>query len=287
MELISTAIMGALAKPIASDVATGYKHLKGLIVEKCGRGSHIDKAIEGCEEKPESPGRQATLQEEVKEASLLDDADILAAAQSLLDCVAALAPADNCVVKQKAGNDATQINQKITGNDNVQVAGDMVITQKHTTKTTVVPRPTDISEEQLFDIKQRISELAKIDEEAGEGNTYGKRTNQFKKAFKIDSVARLDASRFDETMKWFRESEGRDRRKLYGKNSDALVKRLRKAIQGKRARMDMTRDELHVLAEQNLGKPVPSITKLGVQDLTKLDRIVQNRLNQSKKLIPC
>jgi len=170
--------------------------------------------------------------------------------------------------------------QTIHGDGNIQVGGDAVFTQTHTVRNTVTPRPTDITEEQHYEIKQQIHELAKIDEEAGLGNTHGKWTNRFKKAFKLTSTARLEAHRFDAAMQWFRETIGRERNKLYGKNTEALKKRLRKAVHGKRAILGMSKPELYALVEQRLGKPISSVSDLGVQGLRKLDRILQSMLNQ-------
>jgi len=279
MDPITAAIIGALSKLGETAVADAYRNIKALIVSKCGRGSDIDKAMESLEAKPRSTGRQTTLQEEVEDAYVQDDSDILDAARVLLELVAG--SVDPSHVTQHAGQNAVSVHQAITGNNNVQtVSGDVIYTQKHSVKNTITPRLTDITEEQLHEIQQQIHELAKIDEEAGLGNTHGKWTNRVKNAFKLEAVARLPASRFDEAMLWFRETIGRERNKLYGKNTEALTRRLRRAVQGKRALLGMTKPELYALAEERLGKAISSTTELGVQRLRKLDRILQNMLNK-------
>ena len=279
MDPVTTAIVAAVGKVGETAVGDAYRYLKKLIVAKCGRGSDIDKAMEDLEKKPQSKGRRTTLQEEVEDAALQDDPAIADAAGTLLELTAG--SLDNSVVEQHAGQDAVSVHQAITGNNNVQtVSGNVVYTPKHTVKNTITPRPTDISEEQHYQIKQKIHELAKIDEEAGLGNTHGKWTNIFKKEFQLTSTARLGATRFDDAMQWFRATIGKERNKLYGKNTDALKKRMRKAVQGKRVLLGMTKPELYALAEERLGKAISSTTDLGVQRLRKLDRILQGMLNK-------
>jgi hypothetical protein len=279
MDPITAAIVAALSKIGETAVGDAYGYLKKLILSKCGRGSDIDKAMEDLEKKPQSKGRQTTLQEEVEDAALRDDSAITDAAQALLE----LSPGsmDNSVVEQHAGQDAVSVHQAITGNNNVQtVTGNVVYTPKHTVKNTITPRPSDISEAQLYEIQQKIHELAGIDEDAGLGNTHGNWTNRFKATFKLNAVARLPADSVNDAMLWFRETIGRERNKLYGKNSPALKKRLHRTVHAKRELLEMSKPELYELAEQRLGKAISSVTDLGVQRLRKLDRILQTMLNK-------
>lgn len=279
MDPVTTAIVAAVGKVGETAVGDAYRYLKKLIVAKCGRGSDIETAMEDLEKKPQSKGRRTTLQEEVEDAALQDDPAITDAASTLLEL--AVGSVDNSVVEQHAGQDAVSVHQAITGNNNVQtVSGNVVYTPKHTVKNTITPRPTDISEAQLYEIQQQIHELAKIDEEADLGNTHGKWTNRFKAVFKLKAVARLPADSFDDAMLWFRETIGRERNKLYGKNSPALKKRLHRTVHAKRELLGMTKPELYELAEQRLGKAISSVTELGVQRLRKLDRILQGMLNK-------
>jgi len=178
--------------------------------------------------------------------------------------------------------DTRSISQSIEGNGNIQTVGDVIITEKHVSRPKIVPRPTDISEEQAFIISERIHELATIDEEAGLGNTHGKWMNVFKNTFKLKSYTRLPAIQFEDAMQWFREAIGRERNKLYGKNTPALKSRLHKAVHAKREALGMTKPQLYDLAFQRLDieRPISSVTDLGIQRLRKLDRLLSAMLRR-------
>ena len=178
--------------------------------------------------------------------------------------------------------DGRSINQTIEGNRNIQSAGDVIITEKHISRPIIAPRPTDISEEQAHIIYGKIHELATIDTEAGLGNTHGKWMDRFKKTFKVSSYLRLPAIDFDNALQWFRENIGKERNKLYGKNTPALKSRLHMAIHAKREALKMDKPQLYELAFQRLGldQPSSSVTDLGVQRLRKLDRLLSAMLRR-------
>ena len=98
MEPITAAIIAALTAGAASGLTEatkkaindGYSGLKALISKKlAGKGDIID-AIGKLEAKPESPGRQQTLDEELKAANASADPELSAAAQSLLELIKAM-----------------------------------------------------------------------------------------------------------------------------------------------------------------------------------------------------
>jgi hypothetical protein len=98
MEPITAAIIAALTAGAASGVteaakkaiSDGYSGLKALINKKFGGKSDVTDAIEKLQAKPESPGRQQTLAEELKATNASADPELLSAAQSLLELIKTL-----------------------------------------------------------------------------------------------------------------------------------------------------------------------------------------------------
>ncbi len=85
MDLITTAIVGALANLSKDAIQDGYGALKTALKKKFGSESDLVDAVDKLEKKPDSEGRKATLQEEVEIAKVNDDPDIIRLAQDLLD----------------------------------------------------------------------------------------------------------------------------------------------------------------------------------------------------------
>lgn len=98
MEPITTAVIAALTVGTASGVtetaktaiSDGYAGLKALISQKCGSKSEVSEAIDRLQAKPDSPGRQQMLAEELKASDASADPEIMGAAQSLLELIKAL-----------------------------------------------------------------------------------------------------------------------------------------------------------------------------------------------------
>ena len=98
MEPITAAIIAALTAGAASGlteaakkaISDGYSGLKALINKKFGGKSDVTDAIEKLQAKPESPGRQQTLTEELKTANASADSELVSAAQSLLELIKSL-----------------------------------------------------------------------------------------------------------------------------------------------------------------------------------------------------
>ncbi|MDF0553333.1 hypothetical protein [Kamptonema sp. UHCC 0994] len=85
MDAITTAIVTGLAIPVAKDAITdAYTALKAALKKKFGDESDVVNAVKQLEKKPDSEGRKATLQEEVENAKVNDDPEIVKLAQDLL-----------------------------------------------------------------------------------------------------------------------------------------------------------------------------------------------------------
>ena len=85
MDPITSALVTALAIPVAKDVIKdGYEALKAVLKKKFGSESDLVNAVEQLEKKPDSEGRKSTLQEEVENAKVNDDPEMVKLAQELL-----------------------------------------------------------------------------------------------------------------------------------------------------------------------------------------------------------
>ena len=86
MDPITTAIVSALASDLTkAAIKNSYNALKNALKKKFSSESDLVDAVEKLEKKPNSEGRKATLQEEVNNAKIDDDPEILQLAQDLLD----------------------------------------------------------------------------------------------------------------------------------------------------------------------------------------------------------
>lgn len=78
--------MTGLAIPTAKDVIKdGYEALKAALKKKFGSESDVVDAVEKLEKKPDSEARKATVQEEIENAKVNDDPEIVKLAQDLLN----------------------------------------------------------------------------------------------------------------------------------------------------------------------------------------------------------
>jgi hypothetical protein len=92
MDVVANSIITALiagaatgAKEVSGSLLVdSYKSIKGLLHRRFAKNPTVLGAVASLEEKPASPGRQATLKEELGAAQVDGDSDILAAAELLL-----------------------------------------------------------------------------------------------------------------------------------------------------------------------------------------------------------
>ncbi|NJM73323.1 MAG: hypothetical protein HC862_26145 [Scytonema sp. RU_4_4] len=85
MDPITTAIVAAVANLSKDVIKDSYNALKTALKKKFSTQSDLINAVDGLEKKPDSSGRQATLQEEVEIAKVNDDPELVQLAQDLLD----------------------------------------------------------------------------------------------------------------------------------------------------------------------------------------------------------
>jgi hypothetical protein len=98
MEPITTSLVAALTAATVSGlsdatkkaIVDGYNGLKALISKKVGNHREVAEAIDKLEAKPDSPGRQQTLSEELQDAKIAADPELVSAAQALLELIKAM-----------------------------------------------------------------------------------------------------------------------------------------------------------------------------------------------------
>ncbi len=95
IEPITAAIIAALGAGAVSGltdasktaITDAYINLKELLVTRFGKGSEVVKAVDHLESKPESSGRQESLQEEIIVSGAKQDEELLAQARHVLTLV--------------------------------------------------------------------------------------------------------------------------------------------------------------------------------------------------------
>ena len=119
MDPISTAFIAALAKLSEPVIKDSYNALKNLVASKFGKNHDVITAVEQVEKKPDSPGRQETLREEVATSGAANDDEIVKAAQALIERIQV----------QPGGQQVIQ--QTVTGNRNIfSATGDVIVHPK-------------------------------------------------------------------------------------------------------------------------------------------------------------
>jgi hypothetical protein len=126
MDPITAAIVAALSLGVTSGltetskkaIGEAYDALKGLLKKKFGHASTVVQTVEGLETKPDSKGRQVTLQEEVAAAHADQDPDILKAARALLDQLRAQ-PGGEQHIQQAIGSYIAQADRGSTASVNI------------------------------------------------------------------------------------------------------------------------------------------------------------------------
>jgi len=95
MDPITGAIVAALAAGVAAGttevgkkvIVDAYEALKAAIKKNYGPDSDVVEAVDNLEQKPDSQARQAVVAEEIADADLTQDPDLVKLAETLLDAL--------------------------------------------------------------------------------------------------------------------------------------------------------------------------------------------------------
>ncbi len=86
---LSAGAISGLTETSKTAIADAYTRLKTMLTKKFGGESDVVHAVHEVEAKPDSAGRQVTLQEEVAAVKADQDQEVLHAAQALLQLLEA------------------------------------------------------------------------------------------------------------------------------------------------------------------------------------------------------
>ncbi len=115
-----SSVTPALSKMADPIIKGAYEALKTLLIHKFGRSSEAVASVEKLEQNPDSTGRKETLREVLAAAKAAEDAEILQAAQTLLEKIRS----------QPGGPELVQ--QTVTGNQNIfSGSGDVTVQFGH------------------------------------------------------------------------------------------------------------------------------------------------------------
>lgn len=184
--------------------------------------------------------------------------------------------------------------QKIKGNNNIQIGGDIngniIKTNKIVHKTEVIHKDEEhISTQQQYEISVLMKELATALSSDGK-NTYGQvvasNWAKFYKAFSIPSYKVLPKADFQNAVKWFKKEiaiYAMPKLRRGSENNKSVFRNKRyKAINARATQLGMTREERLAFATcaLELKSPLNSLTELSD---TRLNKLYKKIMSKTKK----
>lgn len=169
-----------------------------------------------------------------------------------------------------------KINQKIDGNNNIQVAGDYIKTEKIKRLTEVIHDANEhISDAQALEIRNKITEIVNMvaSEKTPKTKLFPQEYSAFYKAFGITKYTLVPKDKFDEAIKWLQK-----RIAYYGKpklrqnNNEEWRKLQYKSINAKAGNLGWTKDQLLEFSQIALDLKT-SITSLKELSDTRLKKL--------------
>ena len=155
-------------------------------------------------------------------------------------------------------------NQKIVGNNNIQVNGDYIQTHKIVNKKEIIyDKDYHITDEQALNIRELIKKIAE------ETSNYAGAYNALYKHFRITSYKTLPKDKYDEAVAWLKKVIAINRNKLKKKDSNQWRKDLYRSIHTRANEIGIN---IHDFANDKLKikKPITSLTELSDTRLKKL-----------------
>lgn len=182
------------------------------------------------------------------------------------------------VVKPRAGNsrgkNGKSIEQSITGDNNVQVVGNYIRTDRHYERPVVQPGPTHISAEQAYRIQQLVEKLARS--EGGGEKAYQKWWTLLKRRYKVPSYHVIPLEQGEEVISWLQQRVGQLRNKLRKNDTETWKKDSYGSINARAKQLGMSKTDIYSLAYEHLKlkAPIDSLKKLSDAQLKKLYSVI-------------
>lgn len=168
----------------------------------------------------------------------------------------------------------------IQGNNNIQAGRDVIMTQKHVTKSPpVVPQSQHITDSQAKQILDALNDLGKRDFEAGKGDTYASWKSRFYKCpwlkskdAGITSYKLVPAEQFDDAISWIQQQKAMNRPALRRTQNDTWRNDHYTKIYAAAKTLQWGKSDIYSYAAEylNLKKPITSLKDLGEQNLKAL-----------------
>jgi len=171
---------------------------------------------------------------------------------------------------------AFQVNQTVKGDGNVLVGRDVIHTEKVVQKNVTQPGPQHISEEQAFEVKRQIDELAQMDVDSGREDSHKAWYSRMYRKFKVTSYKTIPLEKYDGVISWFRQQKAINRPKLRRPANGQWRNQLYGAIYGKWRELGYEKSAIYgfALERLKLNRPIESLTELKEQNLKRLYDIV-------------
>lgn len=168
------------------------------------------------------------------------------------------------------------VNQKIEGNGNVQVGGDLIKTEKVIRRTDVLyDKDEYISDSQAKEIRDRIEKIAKSKSKE-DSSSYSKAYKSLYNKFNITKYSLLPKNEYEKAIKWLDKQVAINRPKLKNVDLDQWRKDMYRAIH---ARSNQLKIDIHDFAFDvlELKKPITSLKELSDLRLKKLHTKLFNK----------
>lgn len=166
------------------------------------------------------------------------------------------------------------VKQVAVGNGNVQISGDVSISNNKKTIKRInrLPETDDITAPQKRFIQEKIRRLA--DRDVAKGADIGKSLaswwSRLRRKFSVNSYVCLKQSQFDAVEKWLDQQVGITRSKLRKTDKDTWRKEFYAALNAKCRQLKHPKEWLYAQAYEIAGKKITSLKDLNDRDLKNL-----------------
>ena len=162
-----------------------------------------------------------------------------------------------------------KISQRIKGNNNIQVAGDLINTEKIVHKTEVIhDNKFHITDEQAKEIRDRVHKIAKYRSNESK-YSYPQAFNLLYDRFHITKYQLLPKEKYEEAIVFLNKQIAINRSKFKNVDNDQWRKDMNSAVQARAKKLGIDIHEFAYSALQ-LKNPITSITELSDTRIKKL-----------------